>query len=387
MNTKIKATFIVIAIVLITSVMFAYSVYGVNMRIIESAKRNELKTTATIIQNNLQEQTNKAAARASLICSLPSIKEAFRNQDREQLATRLVPALLEQKEKYGVREAQFHLSPAISFLRVFDLKAGHGEDLSGFREMVLAANRKQEPQMGVEIGRRGLSVRGVDLLRDAQGPIGSFEIGMSFSTVLEGTKTNTGYDVGVFVDDELMSSVATLIPRPDQERIIGGYQNVESTNWEIIKSLVTPSMMRKLVDVTYKIETVGGISYGMTAVPLLDYKGAPIGVIVAARSFEDYQKQAYESLTRTLGAMLLQMVILVGMVLLIMNAMILRPMGSISDKLAKLAEGADETQGMGKLAKYPNEIGMMARNVEAVEKSMIEQRKVVSEAKEVKTDA
>jgi hypothetical protein len=298
MKIKLKAPLIVAVVALLTSAVSAYSSYSSNARMVEGAKKQELRTTATLIQTSIAEQSSKAAARAALVTSLPSIQEAFRARDREQLIKRLVPAFLDQRERYGVREGQFHLAPAISYLRVFDVNAGQGEDLSSFREMVLATNRRHEPQKGVEIGRRGLSIRGVVEVKDAEGPMGSFEVGMSFTPVLEETKKTAGYDVAVFVDDKLMSSVATLIPRPDQERIIGGFQNVEATNWQAVKPLVTPELLAKATDVVTRTQTVGGSDFGVVVVPLLDYKGSSIGSVVAVRRFDEFQTQSQNALAR-----------------------------------------------------------------------------------------
>lgn len=211
---KARAPLILIGVATVTSAISGFAGYSASARITDNAKRRELKGVATVIQNSMAEQANKAAARASMVASLPSIQEAFRARDRETLVRRLGPAFAIQKEQYGVREGQFHLAPAISFLRIFDPKNGHGEDLSSFREMVLATNRKHEPQKGIELGRRGLSIRGVVAVADEQGPMGSFEVGMDFNAVLEGTKRDTGFECGVFVDDKLMAEAATLIPRP-----------------------------------------------------------------------------------------------------------------------------------------------------------------------------
>lgn len=380
MKIKLKAPLIVIAVALITSALSAYSSYSSNLKLVDSAKRRELLTTATLIQASVAEQSSKAAARASMVASLPSIQEAFRAKDREQLARRLVPAFVDQRDHYGVREGQFHLAPAISFLRVFDVNAGHGEDLSSFREMVLATNRRHEPQRGVEVGRRGLSIRGVTEVRDAEGSIGSFEVGMSFSSVLEDTKKTAGFDAAVFVDDKLMTSIATLLPRPDAERIIAGFQNVEATNWEVVKPLVKPELLAKGNDVLTRTQTVDGADWGLVLVPLLDYKGSPIGSIVAVRRFDEYQTQSQYALVSALALALLQAVLLAGAVLVVLNAFIIKPATALGDKIALLAKG-QPTGGLGAFTKERDEIGDMARSVEALEKVLADRKE-----KETKRD-
>ena len=156
MRVKYKALAFAGVITVLTAALSGESSYSTNNGVIESVKQKEFRRTATLIQNNLQEQASKAAVRASIVVSLPSIQDAFRKGDREQLVERLVPAFSVQRDKFSVCEGQFHLAPATSFLRIYDVTAGRGWDPSSFRERVLATNPKQETQKGIEIGRRGL---------------------------------------------------------------------------------------------------------------------------------------------------------------------------------------------------------------------------------------
>jgi HAMP domain-containing protein len=365
MNIKWKSQLLLFMVAITTSIVSAYSGFGASNAMIESAKKRELNITATLIQSNINEQINKASARASLVSSLPSIKQAFRAKDRDAIATRLLPAMIVQRDQFGVREGQFILPPAISFLRIYALKDGHGEDLSGFRQMILIANRTGEPQRGIEIGRRGLSIRAVYPVKDDDGLIGSFEIGMSFSSILAQTKTNTGFDSGVFIDDKLMTDVAKLIPRPDNERIIGGYQAVEVTDWATLKPLLSPAMFAKARDVSLDLLTVNGIDYGLVLVPVLDYKGERIGAVVAVRDFSEFQTQQRWALTGTVAMAGLQIVLLTGALLIVVNAMLLKPFEAIALASDQLADGNPATD-LDDLANRKDEIGGMARSLQTL---------------------
>jgi sensor histidine kinase regulating citrate/malate metabolism len=365
MNIKWKSQLLLFMVAITTSIVSAYSGFQANNAMIESAKKRELNVTATLIQSNIAEQINKASARASLVSSLPSIKQAFRAKNREEIATRLLPAMIVQREQFGVREGQFVLPPAVSFLRIYALKDGHGEDLSGFRQMLLVANRTGEPQRGMEIGRRGLSIRAVYPVKDDEGLIGSFEIGLSFSSVLSQTKTNTGFDVGVFIDDKLMTEVAKLQPRPDSERIIGGYQAVEVTEWAALKPLLSPAVFAKARDVSVELLTVNGNDYGLVLVPVLDYKGERIGAVVAVRDFSEFQNQQRWALTGTVAMAGLQIVLLTGALLIVVNAMLLKPFAAIASASNELADG-NPAPDLEDLATRRDEIGGMARSLQTL---------------------
>ncbi len=374
MQIRQKAPLIVVSIAILTAGLSTYSSYVSNKRMIDAAKSQELRTTATVIQDSILSQSNKAAARASLVVNLPSLQEAFRRQSRADITTRLVPAFLAQREQYGVREGQFHLAPAFSFLRLFDLQNGHGEDLSAFRQMVVAANTTQTPQKGVEIGRRGLSIRGVYPMKDAQGPIGSFEVGMSFSTVLQEVKKTTGFEAGVFVDDAQMASIATSMPRPDPERIIGGFQAVEATNWQAIRAVSTAEVVTNITDVSTHLPIVDGNEQGTVVVPVKDYKGQPIGSVVATRNFEDYQTQSQWALVSMLSLAFMQALLVAGVMLVVINGLLVGPVGSISDKLAAIFKRQPAPK-LDEIVRADDEIGAMARNVDALEGFVAEKRR------------
>ncbi|MDB5101852.1 MAG: hypothetical protein JWM80_6273 [Cyanobacteria bacterium RYN_339] len=384
MQIKYLAQVIVISIATVTSALQAYAGYSSSSAMIESAKRKELQTTATLIQNSIAEQSAKAAARASMTVNLPSIQQAFRKGDREELMQRLGPAYIAQRDQFGVREAQFHLAPAISFLRVYAPEAGHGEDLSSFREMVLATNRHTEPQRGIEIGRRGLSIRGIYPIKDEQGTLGSFEVGMDFDNVLKDCKKTTGYEAGVFVDDKLMTKVATLNPKPDPERVIGGFQNVSSTDWAAIRPMVNPELLNHVKDVTVQLQSVKGTDFGEVLVPMLDYKGVNIGSIVAVRNFSEYQLMARWALVGNAAMAGLQIILLAGALLMVINGMLLRPLAALDQAIGKLAKG-EEAPDLAELAKQPGELGSLAKNASKLR--LKQSAEATVPASEVKTHA
>jgi len=374
MQLRIKVPLLITLVTFIASLLLTLFFYQTSLQSIENNQKEELATTVTLIQKYTDEQTKKALSRAELVASLPSVQQAFRAKDRDQLAQILVPTFLIQRDRYEVRDAHFHLAPATSFLRLFYLK-NYGEDMSSFRETIVITNQKQEPQSGVEISRHGLNIRGVVPISDAQGAIGSFEVGMSFNSVLEAVKQVTGFELGVFVDNELMTKVATGLPAPESDRVIGGLRNENSTNWGFIRPLLTPDILRKVNDTTVKVQKIDGIDYGIALVPLLDFKGKKIGVIVAGKSFQSLTSQANVILVNSLVIALFEVIVLAGTATILFNGLLMRPMVAVGSYITSLAIGDTVAKSIEDLAIRKDEVGKIARGCELLQQKLKEESK------------
>lgn len=368
MQLRIKVPLLITLVAFVTSLALSLFFYGTALQSIENNQKEALNTTVTLIQKYTEENTKKALSRAEMVAALPSVQQAFRARDRDQLAQILVPTFLIQRDRYDVREAHFHLAPATSFLRLFFLKK-YGEDMSSFRETVLITNQKQEPQSGVEISRHGLNIRGVVPIADAQGPIGSFEVGMSFNGVLDAVKQVTGFELGVFIDNELMSKVATGLPAPESDRVIGGLRNESATNWSVVRSLVTPDLLRKVNDTTLKLQKIDGVDYGLALVQLLDFKGKKIGVIVAGKSFQELTSQANAVLINALVISLFAVIILGGTSTILFNGLLMRPMMAVGNCITSMAID-DVFKPIEDLASRRDEVGKIARSCELIQQRL-----------------
>lgn len=374
MQLRIKVPLLITLVTFIASLLLTLFFYQTSLQSIENNQKEELATTVTLIQKYTDEQTKKALSRAELVASLPSVQQAFRAKDRDQLAQILVPTFLIQRDRYEVRDAHFHVPPATSFLRLFYLK-NYGEDLTSFRETVVITNQKQEPQSGVEISRHGLNIRGVVPISDAQGAIGSFEVGMSFNGVLEAVKQVTGFELGVFVDNELMTKVATGLPAPESDRIIGGLRNESATNWGFIRPLLSPDLLRKVNDTTLKVQKIDGVDYGIALVPLLDFKGKKIGVIVAGKSFQALTSQANAILVNSLVIALFEVIVLAGTATILFNGLLMRPVVAVGSYITSLAIGDAVAKSIEDLAIRKDEVGKIARGCELLQQKLKEERK------------
>lgn len=371
MNTKLKAMILMLAVVVSTAALSGYIAFSDDQAALESSMRRELTLVEKLAGEIMDEQLAKATARAALIGTMPSVQKALRARDRDQLIQQLRAPLMIQREQFGVREAQFHLPPATSFLRLLKLDEPPGEDLSSFRPMVVATNQQQVAQQGVSIGRRGVSLRGIYPIADSEGHIGSFEIGMDFSTVIRTIKDTTGFEAAILVDRQLMREIATQAPSPEEYKLIGDYQMVVATNWSFIKPLISFDKLKTVRKPWQDTKVVGGESFGGVAIPLRDHTGKVIGNLVAARSFEHYVKQRNWAIVRSAAMAGLQVLLLAGVVLIILNGMLLRPLSALTRMIDDTPE---EIPGeRSDLLQRRDEIGKLAQHLLLVTQEKQEQ--------------
>ncbi|MEJ0043784.1 MAG: cache domain-containing protein [Rhizomicrobium sp.] len=87
-------------------------------------------------------------ARADMIASLDATREAVAAKDRAKLLALYAEMYQSQHDRFGVAQAQFHIPPSVSLLRLHS-PAAFGDDLTRSRPMVTAVNRDHQPAQGL----------------------------------------------------------------------------------------------------------------------------------------------------------------------------------------------------------------------------------------------
>src|SRR5262249_8328395 len=130
-----------------------------------AVETGQFRLMQSIMETALRNAAEDALARAEMIAALPAAREAVAAKDRERLHAEYALMFAGQKERRGVDQAQFHVPPAVSLLRLHD-PATYGDDLSRFRPIVAAVNREKAARKGLAIARTGPAVFGVAPVAD-----------------------------------------------------------------------------------------------------------------------------------------------------------------------------------------------------------------------------
>jgi methyl-accepting chemotaxis protein len=340
-----------------------------------ATENGQFKLMQSIVDAALRDSAQDALARAEVVAALPAAREAVAAKDRERLLAEYSAMLAVQKQKFGVDQAQFHVLPATSLLRLQDA-AAFGDDLSRFRPMVVAVNREKAAHKGLAIARTGPAVFGVAPVLDPQGKhIGSFEIGLEFGPLLDGLKAAYGLDFAIFMEEKPLREFARgLNPAmlSDQYRV-GRFIRFHATDGTLVKALAADADLSAAMEPTRYVRDALGLAYGVLLVPLRDGAGDPLGVIMAASDFSGSRAASGRALVWQLCIAVFAIVILAGTALVVVRGFLLRPLDVLDRRAAALAAG-ERTGALEPADKFCAEIDRLADHLERIVKRSAESK-------------
>ena len=288
---------------------------------VDEADRRELDGHFSALQNSIGQEAERAASMSAVVAALPPVADAFAKGDRDGLMALLGPVFDRLKTSEQVEQLQFHTAPAISFLRVHQ-PAKFGDDLSGFRATVVAANQTHSAVVGLELGVAGLGVRGVVPVLSAGKPIGTVEVGTSFGQpFFDRFKATRKVDVALWVRDG--SGLKAFASTLGQRRFFTDAQTAAALDDSVLTAH----------------DTLDGHSVGALLGPVKDFSDKTIGVVEIV-----VDDSAYAALIRhsTWVAVLLALgvVTVAGFAGVVMARRIGDPLRAMTGAMHALADGA-----------------------------------------------
>jgi methyl-accepting chemotaxis protein len=238
----------------------------------ERAERAELMALFESAQASLDAEARLSSALASLAGGVPAARQAFAARDRDALREMYLPVFTTLREKFGTEQFQFHTEPATSFLRLHSPKK-FGDDLSSFRQTVVATNRDGRPVSGLEAGVAGLGIRGVVPVEHEGRAVGSVEFGMDLGQRFFARFHETyGADIAFYQQTkdgfQLRAGTLDTLDAPAAEQLARAV------------ALESPWI---------DVRTRAGAEKAVLLGRLADYAGNPVGVLEIAIDHAPYQ--------------------------------------------------------------------------------------------------
>ncbi|THV23180.1 cache domain-containing protein [Peteryoungia ipomoeae] len=302
-------------------------------------KRQEMQATALLLTSSMGQAASLSATQAVQIGRDAQVIAYLKAQDRAALAAYLKPSYEALASEAGVNMLHFHTPDIKSYLRVQDPE-NFGQDLSGFRPMILAANRSRKLQKGLEVGIAGLSLRAVAPVLDGQTLIATFEVGIELKTLMDLAKSASGADFALF----LSPAMSGYVPKDKAVSKDSSALLIESsTDTALFEKLLAAGeigLQREPVEGEFSLDSQ---RFATLSQPLLDYSGRMIGTIVIARDITTLGSQFNRSLVTALTICVVGFLLCYGIVLVAIRAIILRPLGELARHGQVLAENPHST--------------------------------------------
>lgn len=301
----------------------------------DSVELGQYQLMQSILTSQLDSAASRALARADMIASLDQTRDAMAARDRPKLLALYAEMFGRQRDRFGVSQAQFHIPPSVSLLRLHS-PAAFGDDLTRSRPMVTAVNRDHQPRKGFAIARSGPAIFGVTPVTDHAGThLGTFEFGIDFGPMLDQIKATYGIEATLYVEEKPLHDFAKGVDPSifsDQNRV-SHFIRFHSTNALLMKDLVRDADIAGVAEPVRYSREVDGIAYGVLLMPLRNGAGESLGVIAVVRDFSPSRAAAGQSMVWQMAVAIFGIVFMAGAIIIVIRGFLLRPLGIVTHRL------------------------------------------------------
>jgi|GEM_PF-1024165 len=251
---------------IVSLVLFVSYAMEANM---ENSIQDRLKLFDQWLKDELHTERDLLLTTVVLLSSLPEVTHSMAAQDREKLKNFILPYVERIRVSTGNTSLyfHFHLPPAISFLRTWNINK-HGDDLSGYRLMVVQANRELASFTGFEIGQGGPVVRSITPIIADGKHLGTVEAALNIVEIFQALNIPSDCGITILLNEAYKSAWES----PPNIPVIG--------QWLVIKHVGNTDtyLAKKAVE----SNTAGGRAGTrfFRRVPLEDFQGRHIGEFV-----------------------------------------------------------------------------------------------------------
>ena len=239
---------------------------------------SELRLFNNSFKNRIKARAKVTGLAVEMLLNDKQVIGAFARRDRKFLNDYLVPLFKNRlKPTYGIRQFQFHTSPAISFFRAHKPQK-FNDDLSSFRKTVVMVNQTKKPVKGIEVGRGGPGIRVVYPVFYNKNHIGSVEFGVSITKILNYVAKSMNIQYAIGIKQDVFKKARRFKNKPTDivKNDIVFYTFSDNT----IKDVLKNNTVKVNQSLNYKTDDH---NFVLTAFPIKDYSNQIIGQIVVKK--------------------------------------------------------------------------------------------------------
>lgn len=363
---------------LIATVVFSVVLDYVAVSMVNSIIKSNLERSATNKMSDISVSEKRIADKllteAALFSRAQSVQQAYLTAYEGDIQNPDDPKMEEARQQLrayfssiengykAINEGQnfrihFHLPPARSLLRLWNSKQNKSDDLSSFRETVMAISKgSHSPITGIEIGRGGFAIRGLaPVMGDDGRYLGSVEVLSSYDPLVSYSISNEKEYIAVYMDKAFLP-IATRLKDPKKNPVIGDkFVFISSTDNKVTDGLLSPDILSKGQEGVHN-QRMG--DYYLSVFPIKDFGGKTIGVM----SYVYDATEIYATLSKLKGGILLLCIALVlGVMvpLFLSTRSVVKPINLTTQMVKDISEGEGDLTKRLEIIKK-DEIGALA---------------------------
>lgn len=308
-------------------------------------EKAEYELIIKAIDGDMEGVFSQARLGLESIVQNPEVQQAFAGRDRERLLE-LTRPVFEKVNEEGIVQFQFHLPPAVSFLRVHS-PLEYGDDLSAFRGMVVGCNQENKIMQGLEEGRAGFGFRVVMPVYDGGHHIGSVEYGSELTSgMLNRWQENLGGEYFIYSHGS-----AGVAWDNNQDGLLNA--TAERDSFEVDDEIIGEVMSTGQAMPVYAKDK----SQLALVIPLQDHTGQAIGYIKNVHSRLEILAGIKQALQNAVVQGLAAILSVLVVTFLIVNS-ITKPIVKLTHRAERIA-GGDLTLDLD-IKKSRDEVGVLA---------------------------
>jgi methyl-accepting chemotaxis protein len=329
---------------------------------------------ALFYEQAIDEKASVGVSNAITLSFNDNLKTSLIKNDRE-LAIRTVKDMSKKFKadtKFQNVQIHIHNKEMKSFVRSWKPE-DYGQDLSSFRHTIKEVHATKKAFAAIEVGDKGLSMRGLAPILDEKGElVGTIEFMQAFISVIKDAKKEINASTLFLLKDSFASTAKAVADNPKVKNFIIA-QDVDTIDKALVAEL-------EKVDVATLKEYAVGDKYFVSTIPIKDFKGDVIGYLVCGKELSQVNtaiKSAQNTAFIQIGVMATVGILMVLIVMGVISKAVKRPIIEFEALAEDLASGeGDLTKRLPVVTN--DEIGLTAR---AINSFIDKVGKIVADAK------
>ena len=340
------------------------------------------------IKHHIHEKFSIGLTNSIAIANNSLLRQSLKENNRTLAMDALKGLAKEYRQNSDFKNIKIHVHSKniTSFVRTWNSQK-YGDDLSKFRHTIVEVKQKQKSLVAIEVGRAGLSIRGISPIFDRDGAyLGSVEFMQGFNSVVKSMQTEHT-SLLVLMSNAYADTVVKNRTRLGKYMISQKEYLVDND----LKRAVEGLDLRQIKRQNYMVHN----GYFLTVVDIKDYRGRSVGIYLLAKKLEliNGAMLKAQSMVNLFVAIVIALFILTLFVLLVgLQVLIFKPLHYLNSGISSFFDYLDGKSTIIKPIKLcsEDEIGAIVQVINShisTTKKHIEQDKALIKEISVVLDA